>query len=54
LGRGVRQDMVEAERWFRKAADKGLAAARDNLHQLREQGRSDMSQSQPIDETNPR
>ncbi|HGG7877081.1 TPA: tetratricopeptide repeat protein [Neisseria meningitidis] len=30
-GQGVRQDYVEAVRWFRKAADQGLAQAQFNL-----------------------
>jgi hypothetical protein len=38
-GRGVAQSDVEAARWYRKAADQGLALAQYNLGLMFEQGR---------------
>ena len=38
-GHGVEQDNAEAARWFRKAADRGLAAAQNNLGAMYDNGR---------------
>jgi hypothetical protein len=37
-GNGVRQDHAEALKWFRKAADQGLAVAQNNLGLMYAQG----------------
>ena len=36
LGRGVGRDYVQADHWLRHTAEKGDAAAKDNLQILRE------------------
>jgi hypothetical protein len=38
-GRGVAQSDVEAARWYRKAADQGIAQAQYNLGFMFDQGR---------------
>lgn len=38
-GQGVRQDYVEAVKWFRQAADQGLAQAQYNLGAMYYKGR---------------
>ena len=38
MGQGVRQDYAEAVKWYRLAADQGLADAQDNLGQTYDQG----------------